>query len=337
MSGKYSSKQDYFIASDLYNLPLPVLPPADLSLTSAVCVPSYLFYRKGSLTKVAGFATNDNAYVRAIGMGSNLADGLVNASVATAPTLGWGFRLQSELFAAGIPAVTNIVNTNSITIASGGTFAQQLAVGMTVMWLDDGYVVRTGVIATIAANGNSLTLTANTTNSGMLTNSTTNKPLYPFIKNAGISIDFAVQTLNNMTSTSFFAWSPSTIYAPRGKVTVVAGGTALSGVGTFFIADYPAGTPIAYLDDTGVRRTGLVSGTPTSDTLLTLTTAALAGTGATNSPVIDMGSFIALKTTIQDTFNAYTITIDPLFGSASRRMSLNVMAEIEYSQSMIGI
>jgi hypothetical protein len=324
---KYGSKLDSFIASDLYNLPMPVLPPANLSLASTAFAPSFLFFRTNTGRKVAGFLPTDNAYIRGLGINSNLADGLVPFAAVNDAVSGWNVRFTPQLFAAEIAGISNTVGTDQLT-GAGTQFAEFLNIGSVVMWLDDNKCVRTGTVLLIAAGGASLTLAANTTNAGMLTASTTGKSIYVLIKNAGTTLDIPFLMMNTMSSFSFFAWQASTVYAALGKISITTGTAALVGVGTSFVTDYAVGSPIGWLDDVGTRRTGVVL-LVNSNTSITLTANALST--ATNASIIDINSFIAIKTEMNHTFAAYTITIDPLFGDGTRRLTISVLADIEHT------
>lgn len=329
VSNKYGSRLESFIASDLYNLPMPVLPPADLSLAYTLFSPSFLFVRTNVGNKVAGFLPTDNAYIRGLGLTANLGDGLVPFAPSNDAVFGWNIRFTPQLFTAGF-TITNAAGTAQLT-AAAGTFETFLSVGATLMWRDDNGAIRTGTVLNIAGGGASLNLTAVTQNSGMLTASTNGKTAYVLIKNAGASFDIPFLVMNVMNSFSFFAWQASTVYAPSGRITVASGSAALIGIGTSFLTDYVAGQPIAWFDDVGARRTGSVL-LVNSNTSITLSAVALST--ATNVPIFDINSFVAIKTEMNHTFAAYTITIDPLFGNGTRRLTISVLADIEHTFAM---
>jgi len=333
-NNKYGAKRDFFVATDMYNLPLPVLPPADLSIVSTACAPSFLFYRTGAVTKVAGFDVRDNPYIRGLGLQSNLADGLVAAASAQNATSGWQVILSSFVYDTASLLVSNTAGSDQITGGSGN-FEKTLAPGAGVMWLDDNKTVRLGTVLSVAAGGNSLTLTS-ATGSGagtMFAGNTTNKILYVQTKQCGGTIDFPFLTLNTVNPYSFFAWNAPTVYAKSGTVSIAVGTAALVGIGTSFEDDYTSGDLIGYLDNTGVRRSGVVS-TVTDDTHITLTSNALAT--VTNAAQIDVNEFVGIKAVMGNDFTAYTIAIDPAFGNGTRRLSLSLMAEIEYTHPLVG-
>lgn len=330
IANKYGSKMESFVAADLYNLPMPVLPPADLTILTSAFVPSFLFFKTRTGLKVSGFSPTDNAYVRGIALTANLADGLVPFAVATDATTGWNILLSPQLFAAPISNVTNAAGTPTMT-TGGGQFETYLSAGARIMWLDDNQRVRTALVSSVAAGGNTLTLSGNTVNAGMLTGSTNGKAIYVLIKAAGSTTNIPFLQMNVMNQYSFFAWQAATVYASRGKITVTTGSTALAGIGTSFTTDYVQSQPIAWTDDSGARRTGIVN-TINSDTSITLMAAALSA--ATNAAILDINSFVALKTEMAHDFGAYTITIDPLFGNGTRRLMIGLLADVEHTFDM---
>lgn len=333
-NNRYNSQLDFFMATDMYNLPLPVLPPADLSILSTAFAPSFLFYRTGSSTKVVGFNPLDNAYIRGLGLQSNLADGLVASASGQNSSTGWQVILSSFVYDTVSLAISNTAGSDQITGAAGD-FEKYLNVGANVMWLDDNKVVRTGVVASVAAGGASLTLSS-VSKSGaatMFSGNTTNKKIFVQTKQCGGTIDFPFLTMNTLNPYSFFAWQASKVYAKSGTVSVTSGSDALVGVGTSFTDDYEAGDVIGYLDVSGIRRTGIVS-TVTDDTNLTLTANALST--VSNAAQIDVNEFVGIKAEMGNDFTAYTITIDPAFGNGTRRLSISLFAEIEHTLALVG-
>lgn len=333
-NNRYGSIKDFFIASDMYNLPLPVLPPADLSIAYTAFAPSFLFYRTGALTKVAGFDYRDNPYIRGLGLQSNLADGLVAAASAQGATSGWQVILSSYVYSLVASTVNNTAGTNQITDGFGN-FEKKLGVGAIVMWLDDNKTVRTGQVLSVAAGGDTLTLSS-VTNSGagtMYAANTTNAKLYVQVKQCGGTIDFPFLTMNSLNPYSFFAWNASSVYVPSGTVSIASGSNALSGKNTSFTTDYSGGEIIGYTDVSGVRRSGVVSSV-LSDTSILLTANALSA--VIDSPILNINDFVGIKAVMGNDFTAYTIAIDPAFGNGTRRLSISLFAEIEHTFPLVG-
>lgn len=340
---KYNSQIQTFYATDLFNLPMPALPPADLTILTSSFVPSYFFFRNAGAGKVGGFNPRDNAFVRGLGLQSNLADGLVSADTGSGgPTTtlkGWNLTLTPQAFDMPVSACTQVAGTNQIT---GAGFNSFYSVSQTVMWVDDNGVARTGVIQSINAGGTAITLTAISTNTlgTMYTASMASGRLYLLQKQIAGDLSVPVPIMNTMDQYSFFAWTASQLTEPAGTVSVSAGSTALVGVGTSFITDYGAGSgtnrgqSIGYTDNTGVRRTAYIS-TVLTDTTMTL--ANVAPVTALKSPIINLNGFVAYRATIINDFKAYTITIDPAFGNGTRRLSISAMAEIEYTHGISGV
>lgn len=329
-TNKYGSLTNLFIGADMYNLALPVTPPADLSLTVASMAPAYLFYREGTNSQVVGFRPADNPYIRGIAMVSNLADGLVDKATAhfgdAVPS--WHLRYTPQRFGAALTGtITNVAG--SATVSGGSAFTKETAKGMTLVWLDDNGCVRSGVISSIT-NDNTLVLTAVTASgTGMLTANTTTKSAYPLVGVAGyagptVTIPFLV--LNQMNDYAFFLFTPSLIYTPTGKITVTAGSTAMVGVGTTFVTDYTVGSVIGWLDDAGVTRRGVVSAIA-DQTHLTLTANAYAN--ATQQTILNLDHHLRIMVDMTGTFQAYTISLDPAY--AGKRFALSTQVLIEHT------
>ncbi len=341
-SNKYGSLRNTFIAADMYNLPLPVLPPADLSIVAAAFAPAYMHFRSGGAanaeTEVVGFSPRDKPYIRGLAMFSNLADGLVDSCSSHVGTgNAWRIIFTLERFGA---VLTGTISNTAGSAAVGGTltlFTKELAEGQLIVWLDDNGCVRSGTILTIVSD-TSLTLTAVTasTASTMLTANTTLKTAYPLVGAggyAGSTVTIPFIALNNLEPFAFFLGNAALIYPLQGKITTVAGSTTLTGVGTSFLTDLSDGSILAWVDDAGVRRTGCVAFLGvTSNTQVTLT--AVAYSNATGVALLDTDNHLRIKSQIFDIFEAYTISIDPAYGNGTRRLGLHAMAEIEHTFPM---
>lgn len=331
-SNKYGSLRDSFIGADLYNLVMPVTPPADLSITSLLVAPSFLNFRLGSTTKVVGFSPRDKPYIRGIGMSSNLADGLVDASASHFGSgSNWEIFLQLQRFGAALTGtIANTAGSNAIT-GTGTLFTRELAVGSVFTWLDANQVVRSGTVLTIT-NDTALVMTAVSRNTAlsMFLGNTTVGVAYPVLGNAGSSVTVPILMLNVTAPYDFFLGDVTAIYPPLGRISVASGSAAVTGVGTSFQTDFVAGSVIGWLDVSGVRRTGVVSSIA-SQTALTLT--AVTYSQASGAAMIDLDNHLRIMAQMGGAgFLAYTITIDPAF--ATRRMTLAALAEVEHSFSM---
>ena len=338
LSNKYGSRIDTFVASDLYNLPLPVVPPADLSIVAANFAPSYLYFRMGITSKVVGFSPRDNPYIRGFGMYSNLADGLVDKSSAHfGSSNSWRVRFSTQRFGAALTGlVVNVAGTSAFTgFAAGALFTRELAPGMAIVWLDDNRCIRTGTVSTIT-NDNALVLSSVTANAvgSMLVGSTTAGIAYPLVGvngAAGNTVDLPFAALNVMQQYNFFAGAVTAIYPPLGTITVTTGSINVVGKNTAFLTDMAVGTVVGWTDDLGVRRTGSVAGV-TTDVAMTLS--AVAYSNASGAAMLDLDHHLRIKCDVAAQFDAYTISIDPAYGAVSRRLAIHAMAEIEHTFAM---
>ncbi len=353
LSNKYNSKVDSFTAFDMYNLPMPVLPPADLSINAGVAsglVPTFMSFRNSSGSRVVDFLPTDNPYIRGLGLTSNLADGLVDKAAShQGGSTSWRVIIRPLRISADLSGL--ILNTaGSATITGSGTkFTQELAPGMTISWVDNNIVQRFGTISAIASD-TSLTLIAVTESTGMYAGNTGNFPITPGSKYnalvgqagyAGNSISMAFLQMNTLYPFAFFVANASFIYTPRGHITTVAGSATVTGIGTKFLTDMVQNGNngqnyvIGWTDDLGVRRTGNVSSI-TSETSLTLQDVVIANGGGTNVPMLNLDGSLRIRAEMPATFEAYTVTIDPAFGDGTRRLSIAIQAEIEHTHPMIG-
>ncbi len=331
-SNKYGSLRNSFIGSDLYNLVIPVTPPADLSIASSLMAPSFLNFRLGATTKVVGFSPREKPYIRGMGLSSNLADGLVDASASHyGGGSNWEIQLQLQRFGAALTGtIANTAGSANI-VGTGTLFTRELAVGSIITWLDANQVVRSGTVATITTD-TALVLTAVTKNTAlsMFLGNTVTGVAYPMLGNAGASVIIPILMLNVTAPFDFFLGDVSLIYPPLGRISVASGSAAVTGVGTSFQTDFVAGSVIGWLDVSGVRRTGVVASIA-SQTALTLTAVTYAQ--ASGAAMIDLDNHLRIQSQMSGVnFLAYTITIDPAF--ATRRMSLSALAEVEHSFPM---
>ncbi len=342
-SNKYGSLVDSFAAPDMYNLAMPVTPPTDLNLTTVAFANTYLSFRNSTTSRVVDFNPNDNPYIRGLALTSNLADGLVDASSAHyGGSISWQCVLRPHRVSAALSGtINNVVGTATITGGGAAKFTQELVVGATLVWIDDQQVQRDGTILTIT-DDNTLTLNANTLSAGMFIAGTSYKKGYILVGQdgyAGDAISIPFLQMNNMYPFAFFAARASLIYTPRGKITLTAGSTAVTGVGTKFLTDIVQngnaglGYIIGWVDDLGFRRTARVA-TVNSDTLLQVTANIPAGYTGTNVSFVDLDNALRLQALIPFGIFAYTISISPSF--AGKRLSFGVMAEIEHSFVMSG-
>jgi len=327
VSNAYNSLSDTFVATDLYNLPLPALPPADLSIAVDQFCPSYLYFRMGNATKVVGFNKRDKPFFRAVGMSANLADGLVDAASAHfGSSSSWRIRYQLERIAA---ALTGTVSVTAGSNAMGGTltlFTQECCVGQTLIWTDQNGCVRSGQVLTITSD-TAIVLSDVTINTGMLTANTVLATAYPLIANAGVSVDIPFLILNTLYPVDFFLGDVSKVYAPLGTIATESGTNAIVGTGTSFVTDFVAGQTIAWGVGSETRRGTIV--TITDQTHLTVT----GNNDLTRSGValLDYDNHLRVKCVIRQPFLAYTVSMDPAYGNGTRRLGLHAMATVEHS------
>lgn len=329
LKSRYGSRIDTFIGPDLYNLVMPVVPPADMSISAGAFAASYLFYRQGIATQTVGFQPTEKPRIKGIGLQCNMGDGLVDASASHFPTSGWALKLQLERFGAVLTGnVNNTAGSSNVTGDGSTLFTRELAVGQTFIWYDANKVMRAGIVQSIT-NDNALVLTAPTLSTGMFTGNTVNKPAYPKIANAGTSVTIPIMLLNQMFNYDFFLGDVSYIHPAQGKITVTNGSPNVVGVGTAFTTDFAVGDAVSF--GTGAnRRTGVIA-TITDATHMAFQ-ANVSGTQtgvAMNFYDVDM----RILSSIVNDFNAYTVTIDPAFGT--RRISFTSMAEIEHASELV--
>lgn len=335
-SNKYGSLLNTLYGMDMYNLVMPVLPPADIAISGSLMAPAYLSYRNGSAGRAIDFDLNDNPYFRAFGITSNMADGLVDAASGHSGA-GNGWEITITPHRVGASQTGTIANTaGSATVTGTGTFfTRGLAPGATITWYDSNKVLRFGVIASIASD-TSLTLTAVTASTGMFTGNSSGASFNLLTGVAGYLGDprtMPVFMLNALHPCAFFAAEAYLLdNTISGLITVQSGATTVNGSGTAFESDLEVGQVFGWTDNTGIDRTGVVQSI-TSDTALELTSAAYAT--ASNKSASNLDSTIRVLTQFtSDGFNAYTIAIDPTF--STKRLSISTYAEMEHTFEMSG-
>jgi len=347
---EYGSLLDTFTALDCYNLPMPVVPPADLTIAAGDIASAFLSVRNSAASRVVGFDPNDNPYLRSVGLSSNYADGLVDASTLHQGGSTPSWRLQVIPVRMGTPIGMNSLGVqvglcnialNAVTSVVPGTnfFTQFAAKGMKISWHDANSVLRTATILTVTDDDN-LVLTANIATTVMFTGASNNVVLVPFdILGASAGLSLPVPIMNTQFSFNSFLLAPGTVTPPQGKITATAGSAAIVGVGTSFKTDFAAlGTCInpiiAWTDDLGVRRTGAVSSV-TDNNNLTLTAVVVAGGTGTGVAMLDIDTSIRVLISWPAAFSAYTISIDPAYGQNNRRLSIHAIAEIEHTFPLV--
>lgn len=416
MNNQYNSLVSTFVAEDIYNLPLPVLPPADLGLASTLFSPRFFGNRDGTLNEpIVKFRINENPYIRTMGLFANLADGLVNK----ASRQGWVIKTELRRYATIIqPGTLTIAKGSAIVTGSGTAFAStwvgkpiafyddmgvfqtydvysvasatsmvltkvaasaatmqrftqqdrpltgtianvagnatltgtgtlfltELAPGLSVMWLDDSYNVREGVISAIASN-TSLTLTAATDNtaSSMFSGVATTAANLYILQETSTSTTLQMPALNTLFTRAYPAGDVSHARPVRGLVTIsaaTAGGAnaTVTGFGTKFLTDLVVGQSISYIGDNGNKITCIVAAI-TSDTATTLTTPGAGTAGValalTKGRLIWTDAFWAVRGQVVMDMAMYTITIDPAFGDGTRRLSFSFVGEMEHNVQLM--
>lgn len=338
---KYNSKLDTFNAMDLYNLVMPVVPPADMTLTPSLFTPRYLSNRgsgSGSLGQVFGFGVTDNPYLRGAGLFSNMADGLVDENTNHGSNA-LALNLSVDRFAAALTGT--LINTaGSATVTGAGTaFTTELVVGATIVWADDSGNVRVGVINTIT-NATTLTLTAVTSNlaASMFSGVNTAAGVGYILVLPGPTLSLNFATLNTVYPMDFFLADTSKNLALTGVLTFTAGSAAVTGAGTSFTTQISVGQILRYVDFAGVQHTVRVT-VITSDTALTLSAVIpAAGSGTYNAAVpgtipAQLTSFLGVRAKWVGTSNVFsTISIDPQY--QTKRLMFHAVCNIEHNSDL---
>lgn len=341
---KYNSRLDSFAAPDMYNMIMPALPPADLAIAAGTLVETFLSFRNSATSRVVDFSPFDNPYIRAFGLTSNLADGLVDAAashVGQQPS--WQVTFSALRMSADLTGTIANTAGSAAIVGTGTLFTQELAVGSLITWVDNNKAARQGTVLSITDDTH-LTLTAVTASTGMLTTNTIASAANQLVGQAGYAgstVTIPFLKMNVMYPFAFFIADATLVYTPRGKITLTAGSAAVTGVGTKFLTEMVqnggngAGYVIGWTDNLGVRRTGVVASIA-SDTALTLTAVLPATTGGTNVPMLNLDGSLRIRAQMPLAFNAYTISLDPAYGDGAHRLSIAALAEIEHTFPMTG-
>jgi hypothetical protein len=352
----YDSLVGTFYGMDVYNLPLPVLPPADLSIAAASFAQRYLADRESQAnnTSVFGFDRTDNPYLRSIGLFSNLADGLVDGFTRHGGT-GGGFSIVFGLDRLG-PTLTGTISNaaGSATVSGVGTlFTRELfpagvvfPQGITIAWLDDNKVMRVGIVVAIASD-TSLTLTAGTASTGMFTGATTAVKAIPMVMPDSSTFVLQVPTLNKLFARGLQISDVTKIRDIRGTLTfpvatplVGTSTMAVTGIGSKFTEDVTVGQYVRY--NTGVDQRTLQVSVVASDTAMSLRVPRSGDLPVAFSyPPFSglagwMDSTLGVRAQIPNAMSLYTIPVDPAFGDTIRRLSFHVITEIEHSKTVLG-
>lgn len=334
----YGSKLDTFSGFDMYNIALPVIPPAPF--TPAGFTARYLANRAAAAGPVYGFSVSDRPYLRGLGLFCNLADGLVDINTSHSDIVGLALKLRLNRF--GNALTGTISNTSgSATITGTGTlFMTECCAGMVITWPDANGNVREGTINSIASP-TSLTLSAATTNTGMFASvNTVDKPAYPLVVDA-TSLTLSLPTLNTIYPFDYFLGDVSKVRPLRGKLIFISGSTAVTGKGTRFLTDIAVGQYLRYLDTSGVLRTVRVS-TVTDDENMTLTFVApasgtfnadLATNPASVPSLID--SHLGIKVSQNGTMTWGTLSLDPAY--SGQRTMFHVLANVEHTYDLSNV
>lgn len=349
-TNKYNSKTATFMGMDIYNLPLPVLPPADLSIAASAFASRYLADRESSANgPVFGFNRVDNPYLRSLGLFSNLADGLVDGFTQHNAING-GFEIQFFLDRLG-PRLTGLISNTagSATVTGAGTlFTRELAPGMTIVWRDGGNVMRIGIIDAIASD-TSLTLSSGTASTGMFTNGTAGKVCLPMVLPDPTTFVLQVPTLNYLYTRSLQISDVSKIRPIMGTLTFPAATPAVGATtmtvtgkdGSKFTRDCSVGQYVRY--NTGANQRTLRIASITSDTAMVLTVSPSGKLpGAFTYPAFIgavgwLDNDFGIRVVPITTFSLYTVSIDPQYGDGTRRLSFHVVAEIEHTEVLLGV
>lgn len=338
----YGSLVDTFSAMDIYNLPLPVTPPANLTLARTAFTRRYFAGREGAAAPVTRFNVADKPFLKSIGIFSNLADGLVDAASSHRGQLnGLTVTLSLDRF---FPALTGTITNDpggmdpQGVVGTGTLFTREVCPGMRLVWRDDNDNIQTVEVGTVPDD---VSLGISSPRSqGMYSGvAATNRPLWGLVQpQAGNSLTVSVPTLNQLYPYSFFLGDVSKVRPITGKLTFRAGSATVTGKNTRFTREIAAGQCIRY--GTGAAMRTLLVASVESDVSLTVN---VPGTGVAGVPTnaVDqeiglLDNFLGLRGELSSGLEAYTITIDPAFGASSRRLAIHLVGEIEHSLAVDG-
>lgn len=239
MNNQYSSLLGTFIGQDIYNLPMPALPPADLSLGKLLFTPKFMGDRdSGNNGKVTKFDISENPYVRSFGFFSNLADGLVDGSSSHnggGIPLGIAAVMSLHRYSTPIQLGSITLTAGSKTVTGVGTafVASTVWTGKDISFYDDAGNLQVYTISTVTS-ATVLTLTAPATT-----------------KATGVRFVMRNQSLS-------------------GTIANTAGSATVTGTNTKWLTELAPGLKVMWLDDNSNVREGTVSAI-TSNTAMTLT------------------------------------------------------------------
>ncbi len=352
----YGSKINTMLGQDIYNLPMPVTPPANLSLASTSFTPRYLSAREGTISgapvtsgHTVRFDRRDKPMLRGLGLYCNMADGLVDAMSSHSLTTGICLRLMLDRFFT--KATGTISNDpaapDPLAVTGAGTlFTRELCPGQNALWLDDAGNVQVVTIGDIASD-TSLSLGSGPRSGGMYSgHAATAVALFPMVKSGAASaLSISLPSLQEVFPFSFFIGDLSKTRPIRGLTTIyaaTAGGAdaRMQGKGTKYLTDLTVGQHIRF--GTGASQRTCVVQTVDSDTEATLATPATGTAGvATALSATELGwqdTFTAMRAELDPnvaTFDWYTVTIDPAFADP-RRLSFSIVAQVEHSYDLSG-
>lgn len=345
---QYDSKLATFLGMDSYNLVMPAVPPADLSIPATDFVMRYLADREsGSFTGgVFGFDRRDNPFIRKLGFFSNLADGLVDIAQFHTSIVG-GFEIQFALDRFFARLTGTIANTaGSAAVTGGGTlFTRELVPGQILVWNDDNYVTRRGTILSITDDTN-LTLTAVTASTGMFAGNSTASRARPCVLFDSSTFILQVPTLNQLF-TRAEQISDVSMIRPITGLSTFAGATpavgattmAVTGVGTRYLRDVTVGQAVRY--GTGADQRTLIVAAVASDVAMTLTVpasgdlpVAFTYPALASTTLSWMDDSLGVRVLPRAPLSLSTIAMDSGFGV--KRLSFHIVAEIEHSFTVLG-
>jgi len=339
MDNNYGALIDNFIAPDLFNAVMPSVPPADLSIPgSPNMASSFLSYRVSAASRVVGFNSNDVPYFLSLGMGSNIADGLVdsNSIHEGVSAGGWKLQFQPKRLAPTLTGTFTSVNYATGAVVGNATkFLSECFEGLTLNWIDGNGVAREGIVQTITDDLN-LTLISPLLSTNMYAAATPGGTLVtPYSGNGGdcggsITLDFL--RLNEQFAFNNFIFNTDLLKVPLGTITMVTGSATVNGVGTRFLSDFSSGSMFQAFDDAGVKRTYVISAIA-SDIQMTLTH--VARSNVTAKPFLDADDTLRVKVIPIIGFQAYTVSVDPAYGI--RRMSIWAEATVAHTYALIGV
>jgi hypothetical protein len=346
---QYDSISAAFDGMDMYNLPMPVVPPLDLNLAKAAFCQRYVADRQSpSAGAVVGFNRLDKPFIRSMGFFSNLADGLVDAeSQHVDGNGGFTFRISLDRFFVSRGVISNTAGSDIVTGNATADFLNTIAVGQFIVWNDDAFVTRFGQVASIQSD-TALTLTAITESTGMFANNTDSNSFRTIVLLDPTTFDLQVPTMNTLFDRQTQISDMSKIRPITGLssfpgATPIGGGSTaiMTGVGTKYTRDVVAGQCIRF--GSGANERTLLVISVDSDTQLTLEIAdvALYPAAFTFPALLPteigwMDADFGVRVGLENALELYTISLDPNFGLLNRRLSFHAILTIEHSFTVLG-